>query len=1551
MEEMQNKLQEWISKAFDEKLGPVAADVKQMAAEIHNLRGQVDDFGKDLDAVKQAQAPAPHPRDHRPQPQVGGAAVFANKGPPPMPTQPHPEEEPDDLRGAGAGEWVDLDCERRDRDDIRERHDGYRLKPPKHPFPAFKGEFPLLWIDNCYTYFEMYNVPARHWISTATLYFEDHAALWLQAYKRTHHQIIWSSFITAVVAEFGCDEYDGQMSVLLQLRQTGTVAEYKRSFESCMYHLLSVDSSLNSKWFISHFVHGLRDDLRAAVRLQGPTSVTWASSLARIQEEEYQRPRARPPAPTKHPTAAAAIAAPGASAVVRTEGARRVGDDYTRERQLRDFRRTNGLCFRCGDKYSKDHKCKQPAQVLMIHLGDFGEVLSEDTIHAVELLDEPAPDASCCSLSNHALAGTEELNTLRLRAMFGNKVMLILIDSGSTTSFVNSEFVQRAQLPVQNAPRIAVGIADGSRMYSNTYVQNLTWWCQGTTFSNDMRVLDLGAYDAVLGMDWLASFSPMHCHWRNKHISFTHGSKEVQLQGLLTTQQKQLQVMEFAELQKCLAGNDVWALAVIEQSSVEQLEVSNAAEIQNLLTEFDDVFQDPKTLPPHRAFDHAITLDASAQPVNSRPYRYSPLQKDEIERQVKEMLDAGLIAPSLSPFASPVLLVKKKDNTWRFCVDYRKLNESTVKNKFPLPIADELLDELAGTKYFSKLDLRAGYHQIRMLEKDEPKTAFKTHHGHFQFRVMPFGLTNAPGTFQCLMNSIFALYTRKFVIVFLDDILVYSPDLATHLKHLRLVLSTLREHQLYAKVSKCSFAKDNMDYLGHIISHKGVATDPEKTAVMKQWPLPTNATELRGFLGLTGYYRKFVKNYGIIAKPLTNLLTKKGFIWTEQATVAFNLLKNAMANTPVLTLPNFTLPFVVETDACDTGVGAVLMQQGHPVAYMSKALGVKNSKLSIYEKEFMAVIMAIDKWRSYLQRGPFTILTDHQSLCSLTDQHLTTELQKKAMSKLLGLQFSIKYRKGSENNAADSLSRVGHLLQLNALSICQPAWAQEILTSYDMDPEATGLLAQLAVKSPDSRGYSLDKGLIRYNGRLYIGNQLALQTKLISALHESPVGGHSGIHATYQRVRKVFFWPGIKMAVEDFVKQCPTCQKSKNEHCQPAGKLQPLPVPTKPWNDITMDFIEGLPLSDGMNVILVVVDRLTKYAHFIPLRHPYTAASVSKLFLDQVVKLHGVPETIVSDRDPIFTSNFWRALIQAVGPKLNYSTANHPSTDGQTERVNQCLEQYLRCAVHACPSKWRQWLPMAEFWYNSSYHSSIKCSPFKALYGMEPNFGALPNLNVDASSAAYDVAAERQKFTEMLKENLVKAQTRMKSYADQNRTERSFSVGDDVLLKLQPYSQSSVANRPYPKLAFKFFGPFKVLAKIGEVAYKLELPEGSAIHPVFHVSQLKPFLAKFTPVFTTIPAPDTLQASAPQPEAILDRRMVKKGNAATVQILVQWSSLPVDCATWEDYYVLKTRFPMAPIWDQPAFQGGAIVTPPPTDKAVYDKEGNDTDDGLEDVGE
>jgi hypothetical protein len=346
---------------------------------------------------------------------------------------------------------------------------------------------------------------------------------------------------------------------------------------------------------------------------------------------------------------------------------------------------------------------------------------------------------------------------------------------------------------------------------------------------------------------------------------------------------------------------------------------------------------------------------------------------------------------------------------------------------------------------------------------------------------------------------------------------------------------------------------------------------------------------------------------------------------------------------------------------------------------------------------------------------------------------------------------------------------------------------------------------------------------------------------------------------------------------------------------------------------------------------LVVVDRLTKYAHFLPLHHPYTAVSVAKLFVDQIVRLHGVPLTIISDRDKIFTSHFWKELFKAMGTLLHYSTAYHPQTDGQSERVNQCLEQYLRCAVQDNPKRWCRWIPMAEFWYNSSYHTTLGCSPFKALYKIEPNFGAMPNLSVASDSAAHDIALEYQAQNELLRAQLVRAQQRMKSYADRNRVERQFATGEKVLLKLQPYAQQSVVNRPYPKLSYKFFGPYTVLERIGPVAYRLDLPVSAQVHPVFHVSQLKPFTANYSPVFSDLPPAVDLAPVSPVLAAILQHSLVKKGNAAAPQVLVHWAHLPADAATWEDYYVLKQRYPDATLWEEEQegvqAQEGSSVTP------------------------
>ncbi|KAL0331636.1 UNVERIFIED_CONTAM: Transposon Ty3-G Gag-Pol polyprotein [Sesamum angustifolium] len=879
------------------------------------------------------------------------------------------------------------------------------------------------------------------------------------------------------------------------------------------------------------------------------------------------------------------------------------------------------------------------------------------------------------------------------------------------------------------------------------------------------------------------------------------------------------------------------------------------------------------------------------------PYRYSFAQKDEIEKIVKELLESGVIQPSQSSFGSPILLVKKKDGSWRMCIDYRYLNSLTIKHNFPIPVADELLDELHGARFFSKIDLRSGYFQIRMRQEDIPKTSFVTHQGHYEYLVMPFGLCNAPSTFQSLMNMVFSPYLRKFILVFFDDMLVYSKTWEEHLQQLQLTLEVLRKNQLFAKRSKYDFGKQSVEYLGHIISVNGVATDPSKVECMKSWPLPKDVKGLRGFLGLTGYYRKFLKDYGTISRPLTELLKKDGFLWMDSAPAAFERLKAAMVSAPVLALPDFAKPFVVETDACDKGIGAVLMQDHRPIAYLSKALGPKTQGLSVYEKEFLAILLA--KW----------------------------------ISKLLGLDYEVQYRKGCENKAADALSsrehpvcavvtRVGNFnpnpenpprtrpvwggrgggglwvwQKLNGaglesgrtrtrpaplpslvVTVVIPNWVTDIVRSYDGDDE---FLPVIQAKSIDDAAYpmfSLQGGVLRKEGRICVGKNTDVRQRIVQVLHDSSIGDHSGINGTYQRVRSMFFWGKLKEDVVQWIQSCDVCQKAKAERVPYPGLLQPLPIPHQAWSSVSMDFVEGLPKSEGRNCIMVVVDRFTKYSHFLALTHPFSAELVARFFMDNVYKLHGLPTNIVTDRDKIFTSSFWKELFKLLGTNLNLSIAYHPQSDGQTERVNQCVENYLRCMCHLRPSQWHKWLSLAEYWYNTNFHTGLKLTPFQALYGYVPGPLTIDPYIPTSQPEVREYLQERARMLEVMRGNVCELQNRMKAFADKHRTERSFEVGDEVYLKLHPYKQSSVQLRRNMKLAPKYYGPFRILAKVGPVAYRLALPPTSGIHPVFHVSLLKKKIGhKHTPTLN-LPIFDQHGFCKAYPSQILARRLISRRN-------------------------------------------------------------------------
>lgn len=488
------------------------------------------------------------------------------------------------------------------------------------------------------------------------------------------------------------------------------------------------------------------------------------------------------------------------------------------------------------------------------------------------------------------------------------------------------------------------------------------------------------------------------------------------------------------------------------------------------------------------------------------------------------------------------------------------------------------------------------------------------------------------------------------------------------------------------------------------------------------------------------------------------------------------------------------------------------------------------------------------------------------------------------MAKLLGYDYEIIYRPGRENKAADALSRVTGSPSLDALFVPHTGLWDQLKKETQEHPY---LLKAAELAELNLHGnYSWRHGLLHFKNRIIIPPGSGLILQLLKEFHDSPLGGHSGVLRTYKRLAQQFYWPSMYQSIQKYVAACGTCQRMKTETLSPAGLLQHLPIPCQVWEDITMDFIEGLPPSNGKNTIFVVVDRLSKSAHFLTLSHPYTAKMVAEKFIDGVVKLHGLPRSIVSDRDPVFISHFWQEFFKLSGTQLNMSSAYHPQTDGQSEVVNRCLEQYLRCFTAHQPRRWSYFLPWAEFWYNTTHHTSIGMSPFQALYGRLPP--TIPRYNT-GDSHVHEVdrnLASRDELLAQLKDNLQSANNRMKQLADSKRRDVEYVLGDWVYIKLQPYRQQSVYKRAYQKLASRFYGPYRVLERIGPVAYRLQLPEGSRVHPVFHVSLIKKHVGEDPAVKYDLPSIGNEGNPILEPEYVLDYRWIKKGGKFVEESLV-----------------------------------------------------------------
>ncbi|KAI3814357.1 hypothetical protein L1987_19110 [Smallanthus sonchifolius] len=810
-------------------------------------------------------------------------------------------------------------------------------------------------------------------------------------------------------------------------------------------------------------------------------------------------------------------------------------------------------------------------------------------------------------------------------------------------------------------------------------------------FPINLVPMPLGSFDIIIGMDWLSNHhAEVICFEKCIRIPLPSGET---LRVFGEKPCKGLKLMSCTTAEKYLRKKYVAFLAHVIQKDVKEKSIQDIP----IIRDFPEVFpEDLSGLPPVRQVEFRIDLVPGANPVARAPYRLAPSEMQELASQLQELSDKGFIRPIHSPWGAPVLFVKKKDGSFRMCIDYRELNKLTIKNCYPFPRIDVLFDQIQCSTCFSKIDLRSGYHQLRVQEGDISKTAFRTRYGHYEFMVMPFGLTNAPAVFKDLMNRMCKPYLDKFVIVFIDDILIYSKTKADHEQHLRLVLDLLRKEQLYAKFSKYEFWLKEVQFIGHIVNDKGIHVDPAKIEAVKNWNAPKTPTEVRSFLGLAGYYRRFISNFSKIAVPLTALTHKgKPYEWGPKQEEAFQTLKQKLCNAPILTLPDGNDDLVVYCDASNQGLGYVLMQRGKVIAYASRQLKIHEKNYMTHDLELGAVVFALKIWRHYLYGTKCVVFTDHKSLQHIFNQKELNMRQRRWVELLNDYDCEIRYHPGKANVVADALSRKDHVM-LQCVRI-QTDIQNRILEAQHVSVTEGNMYEEMSC-GVELQLESKPNGLIYYLNRIWVPDRDDLRTFLMNDAHKTRYSIHPGADKMYQDLRQQYWWPGLKKDIALYVAKCLTCSKVKAEHQHPSGLLEQPEIPV--WK-----------------CIWVIIDRLTKSAHFLPICEDYRVEKLARIYIDEIVSRHGVPLNIISDRDARFTSRFWQSLQTALGTRLDLSTAYHPQTDGQTERTIQTLEDMLRACVIDFGGNWDSHLSLIEFSYNNSYHTSINMAPFEALYG------------------------------------------------------------------------------------------------------------------------------------------------------------------------------------------------------------------------------------------
>ena len=900
------------------------------------------------------------------------------------------------------------------------------------------------------------------------------------------------------------------------------------------------------------------------------------------------------------------------------------------------------------------------------------------------------------------------------------------------------------------------------------------------------------------------------------------------------------------------------------------LTVTQQQTVRTLLRRNIDVFAiNPKRPAKNLKVRHSIPT-GDHPPIRHRPFRVSPAEEEVIRKEVKEMLSNDIIKKSTSPWAAPVVLVKKKDGSIRFCVDYRKLNTITKKNVYPLPRIDDTLDRLAGMEFYSSIDLASGYWHIEIADNDKEKTAFVCCAGLFQFEVMPFGLTSAPATFQSMMDEVLDGIDMQVCRDYLDDILAGSKNFQQHITDLQEIFDRLRSYRLCMKFSKCHFFRKRLAYLGHIISKDGVAPDPAKLDTVDKMLPPSDINGLRRFLGLTSYYRRFVKDYAHVAEPLTRLLRKNNLHgWNDDCQLAFEELKRRLVTAPILSYPDFTQPFILHTDASNFGLGTILSQKKtdgeHVVAYASRTLSQPERNYSATERECLAIIWAITHFRSYLFGRKFTAVTDHSALKWLMESKTQSGRLARWALRLQEFDMEIIHRPGRTHANADALSRIedNRIMVIDSADT-KSTFDAELKTLQRADNTLLPLIEYLENDVLpqeekhtqeillESAGFTLKDGILyrvvptarmlkngRPEHRAVIPS--SLKHDILMANHNDLLTGHLGIKRTYDRICAKYYWKSMYRDVQEHCNTCVDCIMRKGHPSNQFGESYSIPA-RRAFEIIGADICGPLRKTEsGNRYILVFTDHFTKWveAFAIPRQD---AQTVAEYFVREIVARHGAPEKILTDRGKAFIGEFMTEVTNKLSVTQLKTTAYHPQTNGLTERFNKTLADMLSMFVSSHQKDWDQFLPFVLFAYRTSVHSTTGETPFFLMHGRDAR---LP-VDLVLESNDTDGFTSIQDYKKQLVETLTRVQQEVQQItnvlqqqrerkANLNRPSHPFQVASLVWLYCKPRSRKGLTA----KLMQPWQGPYRIVSFPHEMTAQLQTLTGRVLPAPAHVSRLK----------------------------------------------------------------------------------------------------------------